>query len=371
VVWRATDRLLDREVAVKEITYPVHLTESERGVLRERTFREARAAARLASPRVTAVYDVVEEDGRPWLVMEHVPSRSLARVLREDGPLPPVAVARIGLDLLEALEAAHRAGIVHRDVKPANVLVDRDGRAHLTDFGIATTTGDSALTTSGAILGSPAYMAPERANGEEPRPPADLWSLGATLWAAVEGTPPFDRGDPMATLFAAVTVEPAPAQRAGPLEPVLRGLLTKDPARRSTVEQVREQLAAVAAGGGAAWPSPLPSPAPPAAPAPQQPPARARTARRDDDVVRLDLGELRTMLSASRAAVGTVARETRQRVRTAADRHLPAPPPRPPGRRFRFKRRWVVVPVVVLLLLVAAVVAGVVWLAMQLPGLSG
>jgi len=220
VVWLADDRLLDRQVAVKEITFSVDLTAEERDILRERTMREARTAARLDHPCVTRVYDVVEENGKPWLVMEHVPSRSLQEIVEEQGPLPPATVARIGLDVLAALEAAHEAGIVHRDVKPANVLVAPDGHAFLTDFGIATATGDSSLTTQGAIVGSPSYMAPERANGEEPRPPVDLWSLGATLYTAVEGRRAFDKGESMATLLAVVSEPPVPMAAAGPLEPV-------------------------------------------------------------------------------------------------------------------------------------------------------
>ena len=244
-VWLATDRVLERQVALKEVTFSVELSDEERGILRERTMREARAAARLDHPCVTRVYDVVEEGGKPWLVMEHVSSRSLQEILESEGPLSPAAVATIGLDLLAALDAAHDAGIVHRDVKPSNVLVDPQGHACLTDFGIATTTGDSSLTTQGALIGSPSYMAPERANGEEPRPPVDLWSLGATLYAAVEGRPPFDKGEPMATLLSVVSEHPAPMLRAGPLEPVLRGLLTKDPAQRSTTSQAARQLSAL------------------------------------------------------------------------------------------------------------------------------
>ncbi|WP_241038093.1 serine/threonine-protein kinase, partial [Blastococcus litoris] len=247
-VWQATDTVLERQVALKEVTFSVHVTDEERAVLRERTMREARAAARLDHPHVATVYDVVEEDGKPWLVMKHVDARSLQDVIEQQGPLPPAAVARIGLDLLDALDAAHAIGVVHRDVKPANVLVSPDGSACLTDFGIATTTGDSSLTTQGALIGSPSYMAPERANGDEPRPPVDLWSLGATLYAAVEGRPPFDRGEAMATLMSVVSEHPAPVLRAGPLEPVLLGLLTKDPARRLTAADARPQLAAIAAG---------------------------------------------------------------------------------------------------------------------------
>jgi hypothetical protein len=255
---------------------------------------------------VTTVFDVVEEGGKPWLVMERVAARSVQDLLDEQGPLAPAAVARIGLDVLAALEAAHRAGIVHRDVKPANVLVEPDGHARLTDFGIATTTGDSSLT-GGALIGSPSYMAPERVNGEEPQGPVDLWSLGATLYTAVEGHRPFDRGEAMATLMAVVSEEPEPPKRAGPLEPVLRGLLTKDPARRSTVEQARRGLEAVLAGGPAAAEQP-------AAPGPR----RARATHEAPAVLRAE--DLRRLASASRAVLTTVVGEARDSAVAAAQR---------------------------------------------------
>jgi serine/threonine protein kinase len=355
-VWLATDLVLERQVAVKEVTYPLHVTEEERAVLRERTMREARTAGRLEHPHVTTVYDVVEESGKPWLVMKHVDARSLQEVIEQRGPLPPAEVARIGLDVLDALEAAHSLGIVHRDVKPANVLVGPDGSGCLTDFGIATTTGESQLTTQGALIGSPSYMAPERAHGDHARPPVDLWSLGATLYTAVEGRPPFDRGESMATLMSVVSEPPAPVLRAGPLEPVLRGLLTKDPEQRSTAATARSQLAAVAAGRQAT--TPPTTPPPPAAPGPV--PGAA--------VERIDVADLLALASASRSLLGSVARDARdqarsiagnRRERRARDRR-PAPPP--PRRRRRFKRRWVVVPVlttalVLLLLLVGVLLA--------------
>jgi serine/threonine protein kinase len=362
-VWLATDLVLERQVAVKEVTFPLHVTEEERAVLRERTMREARAAGRLEHPHVTTVYDVVEEAGKPWLVMKHVDARSLQEVIEERGPMPPADVARLGLDVLDALEAAHDLGIVHRDVKPANVLVGPDGSGCLTDFGIATTTGDSSLTTQGALIGSPSYMAPERAHGDEPRPPVDLWSLGATLYAAVEGRPPFDGGESMATLMAVVSEPPAPMLRAGPLGPVLQGLLTKDPAQRSTASAAREQLRRVAAGRA---PAPKPPVSPPPPPAPGPIPGNA--------VERIDASDLVALASASRALLGSVARHSRDQARSMADgrrerkaakrapveQRRTAPPPR---RRRRFKRRWVVVPVVttaiVLLLLLVAVVLAV------------
>ncbi|WP_369137463.1 serine/threonine-protein kinase [Modestobacter versicolor] len=345
VVWLATDRVLHREVALKEITYPVHLTDAERAVLRERTLREARAAARLEDPHVVAIHDVVEEDGRPWLVMEHVRSRSLQRILEEDGPLSPAQTARIGLDVLSAIEVAHAAGMVHRDVKPANVLVSEDGHARLTDFGIATTTEDSSLTAQGAVLGSPSYMAPERAHSEPPTPAVDLWSLGATLYTAVEGRTPFDRPESMAILLAVVGEEPAPMVAAGPLEPVLRGLLTKDPASRTTAAQAREQLAAV-----------LADPAPAEAPAPAAP-AGPRSVPHGGDVQRFDVADLLSLASSSKAVLGTVVRDVRSQAREVTGRrHDPALSRRErraaaKQRRFRFKRRWVVVPVVLLTLL--------------------
>jgi serine/threonine protein kinase len=354
VVWLATDRVLQREVALKEISYPVHLTDEERAVLRERTLREARAAARLEDPHVVAIHDVLEEDGRPWLVMEHVRSRSLQRILQEDGPMSPVQAARIGLDLLSAIDVAHAAGVVHRDVKPANVLVSADGQACLTDFGIATTTDDATLTTQGAVLGSPSYMAPERAQGEPPTPAVDLWSLGATLYAAVEGRPPFDRGTPMATLMAVVSDAPAPMRHAGVLEPVLRGLLTKDLASRTTAAEARRQLAAVVAEAAPEAPSPgwRPRWRGAAGPAP------------GGDVERFDLADLLALASSSRAALGTVVRDVRDHAREVGERRQKneaAPRTRRERRaaarhhRFRFKRRWVVIPLVVMVLFVAAV----------------
>ena len=340
VVWLATDRVLHREVALKEITYPLHLTDDERAVLRERTLREARAAARLEDPHVVAVHDVVEEDGRPWLVMEHVKSRSLQRILEEEGPRTPAQTARIGLDVLAAIEAAHAAGIVHRDVKPANVLVAEDGHACLTDFGIATTTDDATLTAQGAVLGSPSYMAPERAHGRPPTPAVDLWSLGATLYAAVEGRTPFDRDEPMAVLFAVVSEEPAPMTDAGPLAPVLQGLLTKDPAARTTAAEARRQLSAVVAQQDVA------------APAPSAP--RARRTLRGGDVQRFDLADLVSLASSSKAALSTVVREVHER-RNAPPMNRKERRAAAKQRRFRFKRRWVVVPMVLLVLLVVLV----------------
>jgi eukaryotic-like serine/threonine-protein kinase len=231
------------------------------------------------------------------------------------------------------------------------VLVETDGHACLTDFGIATTTGDSSLTTGGALIGSPSYMAPERAYGDEPRPPVDLWSLGATLYAAVEGRPPFARGEAMATMMSVVSEHPAPMLRAGPLEPVLQGLLTKDPAARTDAARAHQQLTAVLAGAPTA---PPPSDAPPPVPA-SLPGATLE---------RLDADDLRALASASRALLTSVARDARDQARYLAgrrrdrkdeDARAPAATPR---KRRRFKRRWVVVPLVVTVVVVLLVLVG-------------
>lgn len=242
IVWRARDELLGRPVAVKEVVVPPELPEDDRDVLRRRTFREARSAARLTHPNVVMMYDVVEEDGRPWLVMELVPSRTLGQVIHERGRLSWREVAGIGLEVLAALQAARSAGVLHRDVKPSNVLLADDGRVVLTDFGIANLEGDASLTRSGALVGSPAFIAPERVQARGAVPESDLWSLGATLYTAVEGRSPFDRGSALPTLAAAVAEPPDPAQHAGPLWPVIEGLLSKDPAARMTAAEATRLL---------------------------------------------------------------------------------------------------------------------------------
>jgi eukaryotic-like serine/threonine-protein kinase len=210
--------------------------------------REARAAAALQHPAVVQVYDVVHESGRPWIVMELLDARSLADMVIEDGPVAPRVVAKIGIALLGALEVAHAHGVLHRDVKPANVLICSDGRCVLTDFGVARMPTDVQLTTPGMVLGSPHFISPERAVGGAFGPPSDLFSLGVTLYTAVEGGPPFDRGDPFETMRAVVEEEPRPARLAGPLEPVLFGLLDKEPARRWSVEQSRTVLREMLSG---------------------------------------------------------------------------------------------------------------------------
>ncbi|MVZ98840.1 protein kinase [Actinomadura sp. LD22] len=247
-VWRALDETLDREVAVKEVLLPSGLSDEERHNRHRRTLREARASARLNHPGVVTVHDVVDEDDRPWIVMELVQARSLQEIVDEDGPLPPGRVAAVGRQIVGALRAAHAIGILHRDVKPANVLVAADDRAVLTDFGIAQMAGDATLTGTGLIMGSPAYMSPERVNGDRAIPASDLWALGATLYAACEGKAPHHRSDAMAVLAAVMTQEVPPPKNAGPLEPVLLGLLERDPVRRMGAEAAEEALAAIASG---------------------------------------------------------------------------------------------------------------------------
>ncbi|ADB34627.1 serine/threonine protein kinase [Kribbella flavida DSM 17836] len=242
IVWQARDEVLGREVAVKEVLLPPELPAEGQAVLRQRTLREARSAARLSHPNVVTVYDVVEEDGRPWIVMELVRSRTLADAIREDGALPWRDVAGIGVQVLAALQAAHAAGVLHRDVKPSNVLLAEDGRVVLTDFGIASLEGDTSLTLSGTLVGSPAFIAPERVQAHGAGPESDLWSLGATLYTAVEGRPPHDRGAALPTLTAAVTEPPDPAPSAGPLWPAIDGLLRKKPAERIDAREASRLL---------------------------------------------------------------------------------------------------------------------------------
>jgi eukaryotic-like serine/threonine-protein kinase len=246
VVWLATDDVLDRPVAVKEVVFPPGLPDEEQDTLRRRTLREARTNARLNHPNVVGVYDIVDEEGRPWIVMEFVPSRSLAETVRADGPFSPQRTAEIGLQLLRGLRAAHAAGVLHRDVKPSNVLLAEDGRVVLGDFGIATAKGGSTVTSSGVLIGSPSYMAPERARGRDVGPESDLWSLGATLYTAMEGRPPFDRDSAVATLAALVMDAPDPPRHAGPLWPLISSLLRRDPAERPSAEAVATSLRQIA-----------------------------------------------------------------------------------------------------------------------------
>ncbi|WP_445269199.1 serine/threonine-protein kinase [Streptomyces sp. DSM 41634] len=249
IVWRARDEVLARDVAVKEVRAPAGLDPAELQRMYRRLEREAWAAARVSHRGVVTVYDVATEDGRPWIVMELVRGLSLADVLEAEGPMTPQRAAHIGEQVLAALRSAHDAGVLHRDVKPGNVLIANDGRVVLSDFGIASLEGSSAITMTGEVVGSPEFLAPERALGRDPGPGSDLWSLGVMLYAAVEGVTPFRQATPLDTLRAVVDAELPPARRAGPLEPVLEGLLRKDPAERLPAAEAARMLRVVGAGG--------------------------------------------------------------------------------------------------------------------------
>ncbi|MBX9396995.1 serine/threonine protein kinase [Streptomyces sp. TRM72054] len=247
-VWRAHDEVLHRAVAIKELTAALYVAESDQAILLARTRAEARAAARINHSAVVTVHDVLEHDGRPWIVMELVEGRSLADAVKAQGRVEPVEAARIGMWVLRALRAAHTAGVLHRDVKPGNVLLADDGRVLLTDFGIAQIDGDTTITRTGEVVGSVDYLAPERIRGHDPGPAADLWALGATLYTAVEGTSPFRRTSPLGTMQAVVEEHPAEPRYAGPLAPVINALLRKEPATRPTSDEAERLLAEVADG---------------------------------------------------------------------------------------------------------------------------
>ncbi|GLP67824.1 serine/threonine protein kinase [Streptomyces sp. TUS-ST3] len=247
-VWRAHDEVLHRAVAIKELTAALYVSESDQTVLLARTRAEARAAARINHSAVVTVHDVLDHDGRPWIVMELVEGRSLADAVKEDGRIEAREAARIGLWVLRALRAAHSAGVLHRDVKPGNVLLAQDGRVLLTDFGIAQIEGDTTITRTGEVVGSVDYLAPERVRGADPGPSADLWALGATLYTAVEGRSPFRRTTPLTTMQAVVDEEPAEPREAGPLGPVIAALLHKDPAGRPDAAEAEQMLAEAAEG---------------------------------------------------------------------------------------------------------------------------
>ncbi len=291
VVWRARDQLLDRDVAVKEVKIADTLTDQERANAYQRTLREAKTAARLNHPAVVTVYDVAEDEGRPWIVMQLVNAQSLDQVLASSGPLSPRRAAEVGRQLLSALSVAHSAGVMHRDVKPSNVLLGQDDRAVLTDFGIATFQGDPKLTQTGMVMGSPGFTAPERIRGEDASPASDLWSLGATLFAAVEGHGPFEKRGGAVTTMSAIINEDAPeAPTAGALAPVLAALLRREPTDRPDaagagrmITDVLPRLTdrpasspggyvptAISASPPLRPPQPVPPPPPPPAPQPGQ-----------------------------------------------------------------------------------------------------
>ncbi|MFB7504178.1 MULTISPECIES: serine/threonine-protein kinase [Streptomyces] len=249
-VWRARDEALRREVAVKEVRAPAGLPAAKAERMYARLEREAWAAARITARGVITVHDVVTDEGRPWIVMELVRGRSLSDLLAAGGALPPREAARIGAEVLAALRAAHDAGVLHRDVKPANVLLADDGRVVLSDFGIALVQGDTALTLTGEVVGSPEYIAPEQALGRTPDSAADLWSLGVLLYTVVQGRSPFRQDTALNTLRAVVDTDPPHPHRAGPLTPLIAGLLRKDPAERISAERTEEALRRVAAHDG-------------------------------------------------------------------------------------------------------------------------
>jgi eukaryotic-like serine/threonine-protein kinase len=251
-VWRAHDEVLDRDVAVKQVALPDPPAGHGRPLC-HRLVGEAQATAALRHPGVATVYDVVEQDGRAWIVMELIHARSLQHLIDREGPLEPRRAATVGRDVLSALMAAHAAGILHRDVKPSNVLLTGDGRVVLTDFGLAISKGEGAGSRFSGLDGSPPYVSPERVLGRPTTEASDLWSFGATLYTAVEGHSPHGRHDPLASLIAVLIEDYRPPLRAGPLRPVIDALLAKDPADRPTAEQVARQLDRIVRGGGSIW----------------------------------------------------------------------------------------------------------------------
>ncbi|MFJ5515659.1 serine/threonine-protein kinase [Streptomyces griseoluteus] len=293
-VWRADDETLGRTVAVKELRFPSNIDEEEKRRLITRTLREAKAIARIRNNSAVTVFDVVDEDDRPWIVMELVEGKSLAEVIREDGVLTPRRAAEVGLAVLDVLRSAHREGILHRDVKPSNVLIAEDGRVVLTDFGIAQVEGDPSITSTGMLVGAPSYISPERARGHKPGPAADLWSLGGLLYAAVEGVPPYDKGSAIATLTAVMTESPEEPKNAGPLGDVIKGLLTKEPEQRLDDAGARAMLNKVINAGDAE-----PLDATRVVPIPAQPESPELRREESGDKVR---GALRSVRKAAGAA---------------------------------------------------------------------
>ncbi|MEU0245801.1 protein kinase [Streptomyces sp. NPDC006235] len=317
-VWRAQDETLGRTVAVKELRFPSNIDEEEKRRLITRTLREAKAIARIRNNSAVTVFDVVQEDDRPWIVMELVEGKSLAEVIREDGLLEPKRAAEVGLAVLDVLRSAHREGILHRDVKPSNVLIAEDGRVVLTDFGIAQVEGDPSITSTGMLVGAPSYISPERARGHKPGPAADLWSLGGLLYAAVEGTPPYDKGSAIATLTAVMTEPLEEPKNAGPLKDVIYGLLTKDPAQRLDDAGARAMLNSVIHAPAPAEPEPMdatkvvPLPAQPDKSSRKGSPAASGSKRSEEPGERLR-GALR---SVRKAAVGTAGASAASRTRS-------------------------------------------------------
>lgn len=292
-VWLAEDSLLKRRVAIKEIDIPPGFDGEERDALAARMLREARAAARLSHPGIVNVFDVVEDGDSPYIVMEYVDAPTLDELVATSGPISPEETARIGIELLGVLDVAHAEGIVHRDVKPGNVMCPKDGPVKLADFGIASVQDDPKITQTGLVLGSPSFMAPEQAQTGKSGPESDLWSLGATLFQAVEGKPPFDKGAPLPTLTAVMTDEPAEMTRAGKLEPVIAALLQKDPAARPSIPETRTRLQAVVSGevttaAGVSTPTAVET-RPEPVPSPETRPEPRRTSTRPSPVPERDM----------------------------------------------------------------------------------
>ncbi|MEV7857545.1 serine/threonine-protein kinase [Streptomyces hirsutus] len=301
-VWRAEDETLGRTVAVKELRFPSSIDEEEKRRLITRTLREAKAIARIRNNSAVTVFDVVQEDDRPWIVMELVEGKSLAEAIREDGLLEPRRAAEVGLAVLDVLRSAHREGILHRDVKPSNVLIAEDGRVVLTDFGIAQVEGDPSITSTGMLVGAPSYISPERARGHKPGPAADLWSLGGLLYAAVEGTPPYDKGSAIATLTAVMTEPLEEPKNAGPLRDVIYGLLVKDPAQRLDDAGSRAMLNAVINAPETKGAESEPADATKVVPLPEQPGGRGRGRRGGEEPGEKLRGAMRSVRKAAGAA---------------------------------------------------------------------
>ncbi|QGV82625.1 serine/threonine protein kinase [Streptomyces ficellus] len=351
-VWRAVDETLGRTVAVKELRFPSSIDEDEKRRLITRTLREAKAIARIRNNGAVTVYDVVDEDDRPWIVMELIEGKSLADAIREDGVLSPRRAAEVGLAILDVLRSAHREGILHRDVKPSNVLIADDGRVVLTDFGIAQVEGDPSITSTGMLVGAPSYISPERARGHKPGPAADMWSLGGLLYACVEGCPPYDKGSAIATLTAVMTEQLDPPKNAGPLEEVIYGLLHKDPAKRLDDAGARVLLNDVIHAPEAPV---VPEPSPettrivPLLPLPGEG-AVGRAKEADDPAAERMRGALRSVRNAAAFAKAESASGAQ-----TAERSAPVTPARAPLTDVVPRRTLVIIAVVVVLAVLATI----------------
>ncbi|MFC4606544.1 protein kinase [Streptomyces maoxianensis] len=350
-VWRAVDETLGRTVAVKELRFPHTVDEDEKRRLITRTLREAKAIARIRNTSAVTVYDVVDEDDRPWIVMELVEGKSLAEAIREDGTLTPKRAAEVGLAILDVLRSAHREGILHRDVKPSNVLIAEDGRVVLTDFGIAQVEGDPSITSTGMLVGAPSYISPERARGHKPGPAADLWSLGGLLYASVEGSPPYDKGSAIATLTAVMTEPLDPPKNAGPLEEVIYGLLVKDPDQRLDDAGARALLTNALYAPEVPEHPVEPEPSPDATRAISLPPIpQPQSAKPKDPAADRVRGALRSVRNAAAAA------KPEQKPRPAAQTSAARPAPlRAPLTDVVPRRTLVIIAVVVVLALLTTV----------------